>query len=224
MVIRENGIVFSISAIKILNPIFKRIRMNRVLKALVILCILAINVNCKDEEKDERPKTFRRLIPADVLREKERLNTKKKLFTSTNWGKIPLEKPYTFQYRKSLSLVKSFYVLDFPGVCFASTRCATVEPGETWELAPFCGRSTCQKTESEQEGQYYLFEMVEDCGPLPKANPKCKLSEKTNKTAPFPDCCPIFECEPGVKLEYPEIPVVNAQAGQSTTAKPQNKS
>lgn len=33
--------------------------------------------------------------------------------------------------------------LDFPGMCFASTRCATVEPGKSWDLTPFCGRSTC---------------------------------------------------------------------------------
>lgn len=32
-------------------------------------------------------------------------------------------------------------------MCFASTRCATVEPGKTWELAPFCGRSTCVVSE-----------------------------------------------------------------------------
>lgn len=154
--------------------------MNRILNALVILCILAVNVFCKDETKpetEEAPRTFRRLIPADVLR-------------------------------------------DFPGVCFASTRCATVEPGETWELAPFCGRSTCVKSDTASEdGIYHLFELVEDCGPLPKANPKCKLSEKTNKTAPFPGCCPQFECEPGVKLEYPEIPVIPTESN-STTAKP----
>ncbi|KAJ9594083.1 hypothetical protein L9F63_014495, partial [Diploptera punctata] len=119
----------------------------------------------KKDEAGERPKTFKRLIPADVLR-------------------------------------------DFPGVCFASTRCATVEPGQTWELAPFCGKSTCVKSEGENVGQ--LLELVEDCGPLPKPNPKCKLSDKTNKTAPFPHCCPIFECESGVKLEYPEIPTVPA--------------
>ena len=51
-----------------------------------------------------------------------------------------------------------------------------------------------------------LLELVEDCGPLPLANDKCKLdTEKTNKTAPFPACCPTFTCEPGAKLEYPEI-------------------
>ncbi|XP_018917973.1 uncharacterized protein [Bemisia tabaci] len=132
-----------------------------------------------DSKEDERPKTFRRLIPADVLR-------------------------------------------DFPGMCFASTRCATIEPGHTWELAPFCGRSTCVRAEDGAT----LLELVEDCGPLPKNNPKCKLSEKTNKTAPFPECCPIFECEEGVKLEYPEIPVVNPQgasSAESTTAKTKAK-
>ncbi|XP_065220854.1 uncharacterized protein LOC135845907 [Planococcus citri] len=156
--------------------------MSRVLAALVVLCVLTVNVLCADEKAAEatgdRPKTFRRLIPADVLR-------------------------------------------DFPGVCFASTRCATVEPGESWELAPFCGRSTCVKSDAEENGEYHLFELVEDCGPLPKANPKCKLSEKTNKTAPFPECCPSFECEPGVKLEYPDIPLVaNSEASSNTTAKP----
>ncbi|XP_049316849.1 uncharacterized protein LOC109580054 isoform X2 [Bactrocera dorsalis] len=93
---------------------------------------------------------------------------------------------------------------DFPGMCFASTRCATVEPRKTWELTPFCGRSTCVQND---ETPSKLLELVEDCGPLPLANDKCKLdTEKTNKTAPFPYCCPIFTCESGVKLEYPEIP------------------
>lgn len=51
-----------------------------------------------------------------------------------------------------------------------------------------------------------LHELVEDCGPLPIANDRCKLdTERTNKSAPFPYCCPKFACEPGVKLEYPEI-------------------
>ncbi|XP_008556857.1 uncharacterized protein LOC130663372 [Microplitis mediator] len=124
----------------------------------IVLLVAAVVV----AEEEERPKTFRRLIPADVLR-------------------------------------------DFPGMCFASTKCATVEPTKSWELSPFCGRSTCVPSDDDS-GR--LFELVEDCGPLPKANPKCKLSEKTNKTASFPDCCPIFECEEGAKLEYPEIPTV----------------
>ncbi|KAI8433302.1 hypothetical protein MSG28_015350 [Choristoneura fumiferana] len=149
---------------------------------------------------------------------------------------------------------------DFPGMCFASTRCATVEPGNTWDLAPFCGRSTCVVSEdtpprllelvedcgplplanpkckldtdlkckllvsapsSSNEDNYKLgktrvagndmpprlLELIEDCGPLPLANPKCKIeTDKTNKTAPFPGCCPIFTCEDGAKLEYPELP------------------
>lgn len=50
------------------------------------------------------------------------------------------------------------------------------------------------------------MELVEDCGPLPLANDKCHLdTENTNKSAPFPYCCPNFKCEDGVKLEYPEI-------------------
>ncbi|KAJ8985203.1 hypothetical protein NQ317_018232 [Molorchus minor] len=135
------------------------------------------------EDKTEAPveghKTYKRLIPADVLR-------------------------------------------DFPGMCFASTKCATVEPGKTWSLYPFCGRSTCVVSEDKPPR---LLELVEDCGPLPLQNPKCKLDEeKTNKTAEFPYCCPNFICEDGVKLEYPEIPTVapvpEEIAAASTTAKP----
>ena len=127
----------------------------------ILLLVVAVAFAAEEKEK-ERPKTYRRLIPADVLR-------------------------------------------DFPGMCFASTRCATIEPTKSWELSPFCGQSTCVPAD-DNSGR--LFELVEDCGPLPKANPKCKLSEKTNKTASFPDCCPIFECEEGAKLEYPEIPTL----------------
>ncbi|KAK2583401.1 hypothetical protein KPH14_009388 [Odynerus spinipes] len=150
--------------------------------ALLCLTVAVAIASAADEKKEvERPKTFRRLIPADVLR-------------------------------------------DFPGMCFASTRCATIEPTKTWELSPFCGRSTCVPAD-DNSGR--LFELVEDCGPLPKANPKCKLSDKTNKTASFPDCCPIFECEDGAKLEYPEIPtlpppteIVEAEkAPETSTAK-----
>lgn len=131
---------------------------------LFCLVVAVAIATAEDEKKEpERPKVFRRLIPADVLR-------------------------------------------DFPGMCFASTKCATIEPNKTWDLSPFCGRSTCVPAD-DNSGR--LFELVEDCGPPPKPNPKCKLSEKTNKMASFPDCCPIFECEEGAKLEYPEIPTVS---------------
>ncbi|KAH8309934.1 uncharacterized protein [Drosophila kikkawai] len=104
-------------------------------------------------------------------------------------------------------LIPADVLRDFPAMCFASTRCATVEPGKSWDLTPFCGRSTCVQNE---ENDTKLLELVEDCGPLPLANEKCKLdTEKTNKTAPFPYCCPIFTCDPGVQLEYPEFPKDN---------------
>nr|CAH7712232.1 unnamed protein product [Callosobruchus chinensis] len=131
--------------------------------AVVLFASAVFAEEAKKEAEDDKPKTYRRLIPADVLR-------------------------------------------DFPGMCFASTKCATVEPGKTWDLTPFCGRSTCVVSEDKPPR---LLELVEDCGPLPLANPKCKLDEeKTNKTAPFPGCCPQFKCEDGAKLEYPEIPTV----------------
>ncbi|XP_011162102.1 uncharacterized protein LOC105197444 [Solenopsis invicta] len=141
------------------------------MKIVFALCVAVAFVAANAEEQ-ERPKTFRRLIPADVLR-------------------------------------------DFPGMCFASTKCATIEPLKSWELSPFCGRSTCVLAD-DNSGR--LFELVEDCGPLPKANPKCKLSDKTNKTASFPDCCPLFECEEGAKLEYPEIPTLPPPSGVDATA------
>ncbi|XP_018331980.1 uncharacterized protein LOC108741622 [Agrilus planipennis] len=157
------------------------------MKVFVVFSLVLVFALAEDKKEDsaaapaspvaeERQKIFRRLIPADVLR-------------------------------------------DFPGMCFASTRCATVEPGKTWDLTPFCGRSTCVLSEDKPPR---LLELVEDCGPLPLANPKCKLDEeRTNKTAPFPGCCPNFVCEDGVKLEYPEIPTVAplpAEVNESTTS------
>jgi hypothetical protein len=134
--------------------------MKSLLLGLLLIGAVFCDEDAKADPKGDEIKIFKRLIPADVLR-------------------------------------------DFPGMCFASTRCATVEPGKTWELAPFCGRSTCVVSEDNPPK---LLELVEDCGPLPLANDKCKLdTEKTNKTAPFPFCCPKFVCEPGAKLEYPEI-------------------
>lgn len=63
------------------------------------------------------------------------------------------------------------------------------------------------------------MELVEDCGPLPLANDKCKLdTERTLKSAPFPACCPRFVCEDGVQLEYPEIaPAAAAAAAAGST-------
>ncbi|KRF99815.1 uncharacterized protein Dwil_GK13665 [Drosophila willistoni] len=120
----------------------------------------AADLSTDEAQNDGEIRIYKRLIPADVLR-------------------------------------------DFPGMCFASTRCATVEVGKSWDLTPFCGRSTCARSDEDSSK---LLELVEDCGPLPLANDKCKLdTAKTNKTAPFPYCCPTFTCEPGVKLEYPEV-------------------
>lgn len=45
------------------------------------------------------------------------------------------------------------------------------------------------------------------------------FTEKTNKTAPFPGCCPKFVCEDGAKLEYPELPKPQEEATDSTTTK-----
>ncbi|KAL7299259.1 hypothetical protein TKK_0007849 [Trichogramma kaykai] len=138
------------------------------MKFCSLTIIFALAIVYVNSQEDGASKTYRRLIPADVLR-------------------------------------------DFPGMCFASTKCATFEPKQSWDLTPFCGRSTCV---SADDNSGRLFELVEDCGPLPKANPKCKLSEKTNRTASFPDCCPVFECEKDAKLEYPEISTIPVAGGE----------
>ncbi|CAH0548858.1 unnamed protein product, partial [Brassicogethes aeneus] len=128
--------------------------------ALVFAVAYSADEKNEAEKSEDRPKIFKRLIPADVLR-------------------------------------------DFPGMCFASNLCAPVEVGKTWELIKFCGRSTCLR--ERVKPPQGLVELIEDCGPLPWANPKCKLDEeKTNKSAAFPDCCPQFICEEGAKLEFPE--------------------
>lgn len=137
-----------------------------IVAAFCMAYVFGADEPAKDNDEDT-VKIYKRLIPADVLR-------------------------------------------DFPGMCFASTRCATIEPGKSWDLAPFCGRSTCVVSETNPS---QLLELVEDCGPLPLANDKCKLdTDKTNKTAPFPYCCPKFTCEPGVKLEYPDVKTPEADA------------
>lgn len=43
-----------------------------------------------------------------------------------------------------------------------------------------------------------------DCGPPAKANPECKVN--ANATLPYPNCCPIYDCAPGIQLEFPDIP------------------
>lgn len=50
-----------------------------------------------------------------------------------------------------------------------------------------------------------LKERVSDCGPPAKANADCKVS--ANATLPYPQCCPVYDCAPGVQLEFPEIPL-----------------
>ncbi|RXG68819.1 hypothetical protein Avbf_04797, partial [Armadillidium vulgare] len=87
---------------------------------------------------------------------------------------------------------------DFIGFCFASTLCRVFEVGQTWELTPFCGRASCVLS---PEG--YLIERVNDCGVLPKPNPKCRIINEDARNETYPNCCPIFQCEKGIKLEYP---------------------
>jgi len=100
---------------------------------------------------------------------------------------------------------------DFPGMCFASTACRVFEVGQSWPLAPFCGKATCVQ---QADG---LKEVVEDCGPLPKPNPQCQITNQASRNQTFPDCCPQFECAAGVQLEFPtpeELAALATQAAQ----------
>lgn len=64
----------SLFMLQIKNSLFvylTGLRMSRTLGAFAIFCILSVSVFGKDSKSaatTERPKTFRRLIPADVLR------------------------------------------------------------------------------------------------------------------------------------------------------------
>ncbi|XP_076068483.1 uncharacterized protein LOC143040914 [Oratosquilla oratoria] len=104
---------------------------------------------------------------------------------------------------------------DFPGLCFASTLCRVFQPGENWNLFPFCGLSTCVET---PEGG--LVEVVEDCGPLPIPDERCRILNEADRNSTFPECCPVFECEEGVELTYldPEAPTAppGASEGEAT--------
>jgi len=89
---------------------------------------------------------------------------------------------------------------DFPGVCFAYTQCRPIEVDKEWTLAPYCGVSKCF------QGEDRLMELVKDCGLPPLSIDKCKV--EVNETLPFPQCCPTYDCEPGVKLEIPKFPQI----------------
>ena len=84
-------------------------------------------------------------------------------------------------------------------MCFGSTTFQFYQIGQSWPLTPFCGKATCLT-----DGRS-LIERVQDCGLLPKPNPKCKITNEADVKAPFPTCCPKFKCEEGAQLEYPTV-------------------
>ena len=100
------------------------------------------------------------------------------------------------------------FLLDFRGQCFASTLCKVIEPGQSWSLKPFCGKSTCRavKTGEGEAARTVLAEEVIDCGPLVdfEKTKGCKLLpvEEGATEAEFPDCCPKVDCEEGAEVKY----------------------
>ncbi|XP_068238874.1 uncharacterized protein [Palaemon carinicauda] len=101
---------------------------------------------------------------------------------------------------------------DFPGVCFGSSACQIFHVGQSWPLAPFCGRATCLK-----EGDK-LVEKVEDCGLPPKRTAGCRIANEADFQKPYPECCPVYECQEGAKLQYPTQEEI-AAAGRERAAK-----
>lgn len=102
---------------------------------------------------------------------------------------------------------------DFPGLCFGSTALRLFHIGQSWSLTPFCGVASCLVSEDRLN----LIERVQDCGPQPKKNPKCK-NVNENSEAQFPGCCPVFECEDGEELEYPTQEELQALAHEAAQA------
>jgi len=102
---------------------------------------------------------------------------------------------------------------DFPGLCFGSTTFRFYRPGDNWPLAPFCGMATCAVFTDGVS----LAEQVTECR-LPKENPKCKIINLADREKNFPACCPVFQCEEGVKLEYPTPEELQALAQKQQEA------
>ncbi|XP_064117670.1 U-scoloptoxin(16)-Er8a-like [Macrobrachium nipponense] len=93
-----------------------------------------------------------------------------------------------------------------PGQCFAFTANKAFAVGQSWPLAPFCGRATC----IQHEGK--LFEKVEDCGFEPKPSPGCRVVNEADQGKPYPACCPVYQCQPGASLQYPTEQELRAAA------------
>ncbi|KAK8397025.1 hypothetical protein O3P69_005190 [Scylla paramamosain] len=115
----------------------------------------------------------------------------------TNGGNV-------IQPETATRVLKADVLRDAPGACFGSTTCSFYEPGVTWNLVVFCGQATCMKNETG------FFEIVEDCGPAPKANEQCQQI-LAPPGADFPHCCPKYDCLPGVTLEFPTEEEIKAE-------------
>ncbi|XP_064114494.1 uncharacterized protein LOC135220855 [Macrobrachium nipponense] len=99
-----------------------------------------------------------------------------------------------------------------PGQCYGFTAKKAFPVGQSWPLAPFCGRATC----IQHEGK--LFEKVEDCGFEPKPSPGCRVKNEADQAKPYPACCPVYECQPGATLQYPTPEELKAAAEQAAKA------
>ncbi|XP_064117661.1 uncharacterized protein LOC135223082 [Macrobrachium nipponense] len=102
---------------------------------------------------------------------------------------------------------------DNPNACLSVTEGKAFQVGQTWAL-PICGKSTCFKDGDK------LSEKVEDCGPLPKQSPGCKIVNEADKNKPYPTCCPVYECQPGSALQYPTEAEIKAAADRAAQAAP----
>ncbi|XP_068238857.1 uncharacterized protein [Palaemon carinicauda] len=99
-----------------------------------------------------------------------------------------------------------------PTQCYAFTARRGFPVGQSWSLAPFCGRATCIANQNR------LFERVEDCGFEPKPSPGCRVTNEADQAKPYPECCPRYECQPGASLQYPTEEELRAAAQQAAQA------
>lgn len=192
--------------------------------ACIVLAFVAIALSQEAKDKDgERPTVFQRLIPADVLRGINQSTwvhqTSSNYSTSKYYFHVLHRFPWNLFCFHKMCYLRAWCILGLEAILRkVYLRCPTGKLAS--KLSNTCIFNVYYNIKI-LNWQGRLWELVEDCGPLPKPNPKCKLSEKTNKTADFPGCCPLFECEAGVQLEYPEVPSApNAGPGSSSAAAP----
>ena len=101
---------------------------------------------------------------------------------SLTWLAVSIGFGAEFQSPTFERKLKADVLRDFQDACWAWVQCRPIKAGDTWDLKPFCGISTCVK---DDDGVFH--EQIRDCG-VAKKNDACAISEKSNFTLNFPYC------------------------------------